>query len=509
MTMRQFKSVLHPLIAAFRRVRAFYVLIGLAILVAIYAFFAIQPKSTELSSESNFPNHTIRFAVAQAPINLDPRYATDAASARLNRLLYESLIDFDATFKPVPSLATWQILSKTHYRFTLKGSHQFHDGSHLNAHDVAATYQSLLSLKDAPHTAEFSHIRAIQVLDESTVDFILTTPDDFFVEKLVIGILPASALLQNHAFARAPIGSGPLKFVAWQQDLKLARVKDNQQVAIMEVKDPTVRVLKLIRGEVDMLQGDLPPELLRYLAKQEGVNLQSATGTNFSYLGLNFQDPLLSQLNVRKAIAHSIDVNTIMQKALVPQSRLASVILPPEHYANGQTLNAYTYNPALAKQLLREANITLPLKLVYKTSTDPQRVRFATMMQAQMAEAGIDLEIKSLDWGTFFEDVKQGQFQLYGLTWVGINTPDIYTKAFGSDYFPPNGFNRGRYSDAHLDALLANHDWAKVTQYLHQALPVIPLWYEGQFVAMRNALSDYQLKSDGAWDGLAHIQYQP
>jgi peptide/nickel transport system substrate-binding protein len=102
-------------------------------------------------------------------------------------------------------------------------------------------------------------------------------------------------------------------------------------------------------------------------------------------------------------------------------------------------------------------------------------------MQAQMAEAGIALEIKSLDWGTFFEDVKQGHFQLFGLTWVGINTPDIYGKAFGSDNAPPKGFNRGRFSDPQLDDLLAKQDWKAATKIIHQQLPCVPLWYEGQF----------------------------
>lgn len=488
-------------------------LLAVIVILILVGSYAIKPtifKTVTITAHQQTPSKVITFAVAQAPINLDPRYATDAASARVNRLLYESLIDFDSTYKPIPKLATWQIISNTHYRFTLiETNHRFHDGSALTAADVAATYQSLLTLKNAPLTAEFSHIQSIQVIDARTVDFVLNKPDDFFVEKLIIGILPAAKLAQQHHFSQTPIGSGPLKFVHWQQTLLLERVQDQQRIAIMEVKDPTVRVLKLMRAEVDMLQGDLPPELVHYLRAQQGVRLQVAQGSNFSYLGLNFQDAQLRQLKVRQALAHAVDVNAILQKALVPQSRVASVILPPEHYANGQHLTAYDYNPKRAKALLQSANIALPLKLVYKTSTDPQRVRFATMMQAQMAEAGIALEIKSLDWGTFFEDIKQGQFQLYGLTWVGIKTPDIYAKAFGTDYFPPNGFNRGKFSDAKLDALLARQDWPQVTQYLYAELAVIPLWYEGQFVAMRNALSHYQLKSDGAWDDLAHIQFQP
>jgi len=143
---------------------------------------------------------------------------------------------------------------------------------------------------------------------------------------------------------------------------------------------------------------------------------------------------------------------------------------------------------------------------VYKTSTDAQRVRFATILQAQMAPAGIDLEIRSLDWGTFFEDVKQGQFQLYGLTWVGIRTPEIYTKAFASTAVPPHGFNRGRYADAVLDQLLAAENWPVVTQRVHQQLPYIPLWYEGQFAAYRAPVQAYAAQADGNWDGLASVQ---
>ena len=64
-------------------------------------------------------NHEIIFAVGQAPLNLDPRYATDAASERVNRLVYQSLVDFDAQSKPVASLASWVTVSPTEYRFTL------------------------------------------------------------------------------------------------------------------------------------------------------------------------------------------------------------------------------------------------------------------------------------------------------------------------------------------------------------------------------------------------------
>lgn len=457
-------------------------------------------------------DEAIKFAIAQAPLNLDPRYATDAASERVNRLIYQSLVDFDASSKPVPSLASWQQLSTQEYVFKLnKQRAPFHNQQPLSAHDVKATYDSFTSLKNSPHTAEFANIANIQVQDDETVIFKLKQPDSHFPEKLIIGILPASLIAQHYDFTHAPIGSGPLKFISWGNKLVLQRVKDQQRIELLEVKDPTVRVLKLIRKEADLLQGDLPPELVKYLQSKPELKVMSSIGSNFSYLGFNFQDAQLKQLKVRQAVAHAIDRKAIIKSVMVSDSRPASSILPPEHFssdgnADGQ-LAPYDYDPALAKQLLIEAGVKLPLKLVYKTSTDAQRVRLATIMQAQMAAAGIELEIHSLDWGTFFDDVKQGKFQLYGLTWVGINTPEIYAKAFGSQSFPPNGFNRGRYADLELDKLLAKEDWSAATQRIHAQLPYVPLWYEGQFAAMQQGIEHYSPKPNGNWDNLATIKH--
>ena len=71
-----------------------------------------------------------RFGLASAPANLDPRFATDATSARINRLLYDRLVDFNDAFEPVPALADWEQLSPTHYRFHLTtNEHPFHDGT--------------------------------------------------------------------------------------------------------------------------------------------------------------------------------------------------------------------------------------------------------------------------------------------------------------------------------------------------------------------------------------------
>lgn len=445
----------------------------------------------------------IRFAIAQAPLNLDPRYATDAASERLNRLIYRPLADFDAASRAVPALATWQALSLRRYRFSLgREGRVFHDGTPLTAQDVVATYQSLLALKDAPHRAEFANIAAVQALDEHRVEFILNDPDPEFPSRLIIGILPARLIAAGHDFSRHPVGSGPLRLLSWNQRLRLQRVTDGQEFRIEEVRDPTVRVLKLLRGEADLLQGDLPPELVAYLQRQPAVTVLQSAGTNYAYLGFNLRDPQLQDIRVRRAVALSIDRAAMLRHALVGGSRPATAVLPPEHWAGNAALAALPHDPERARALLREAGVALPLQLTLKTSTDAQRLRLATILQAQLREAGIALEIRSLDWGTFFDDVKHGKFQLYGLTWVGIRTPEIYRFAFHSAAVPPAGANRGGLRDATLDALIDARDWPAATARIHALLPVVPLWYEGQFAAMRRDITGYRPAPDGNWDGL-------
>ena len=148
-----------------------------------------------------------------------------------------------------------------------------------------------------------------------------------------------------------------------------------------------------------MLQNDLPPELISFLKKNEKIRVQHQQGTNFSYLGFNFLDPLTKQLPVRKAIAYAIDRDAIIQFVLGGAAELAQSILPPNHWVGTQQLKSYEYNPNKARMLLKQAGFSLhrPVRLIYKTSTDPFRVRLATILQHQLSEVGIAVDLRTYD----------------------------------------------------------------------------------------------------------------
>jgi len=173
----------------------------------------------------------------------------------------------------------------------------------------------------------------------------------------------------------------------------------------------------------------------------------------------------------------------------------------------------------LARELLAEVGFgpNNPLRLTYKTSSDPFRVRLATVIQNQLSQVGIRVDLRSYDWGTFYGDIKEGRFQMYSLAWVGIKTPDIFRYVFHSASVPPDGANRGRFKSSVVDALIDSAEatpeftgkatlYRQLQQQLLQELPYIPLWYEDHVVVSRDYVSGYHLASDGNYDGLVNVK---
>ncbi len=470
------------------------------------------------------PDEVIRLGIASAPANLDPRFATDATSARINRLLYRRLVDFDQRIRPVASLASWVMLAPDHYRFVLAPERgAFHDGQPVMAGDVAATYRYILDPDNAsPHRSALALIRRIEVLDDATLDFFLDRPDPLFPGYLVIGIVPASAVRDAHALHEQPLGSGPFRFLDWPEPgrLRLERIADGQTIEFQRIGDPTVRVLKLLRGEVDLLQNDLPAELLGYLDRQDGITVSYGPGSNFAYIGFNLEDPVARNVRIRQAIAHAIDRPAIIKHVLASAAKPAAALLPPDHWAGNPDLIPISYAPQQARRLLAAAGYgeNNPLVLEYKTSTDPVRLRIATIIQQQLAEVGVQVKLQSYDWGTFYGDIKAGRFQLYSLAWVGIKTPDIFRYAFHSESLPPEGANRGRLADPRIDHLIeaaenaatldAQAEYYRAVQaHLLKVMPYVPLWYEDHVVAARAGIAGYRLARDGNYDGLQQVTH--
>lgn len=489
----------------------------------VIVFFAVSFLLLSCNEKED-KTSIIRFGITSAPVTLDPLYATDATSGRINRLIYQQLIDFGEDELPIPGLTRWQQINAKHYRFSIINPSYFHHEKLLTSSDIKATYDAVLDKKRAsPHRNSLKHIDRIEIIDSLTLDFHLSRADPLFPAFLVIGIMPEDLLNKGHPFNRQPVGSGDFEFSHWPFDgqLFLTRRKDQQLFEFLKVKDPTVRVLKLLSGELDLIQNNLPPEHINYLKKQQNIKYLTKKGSNYSYLGFNLQDEQTGQLKLRQAIAYALDRDKIIQYALGNAAIKASSFFPPYHWA-GLEMNNYSLNLEKSLTLMHELGYSKekPLQLSYKTSSDPFRIRIATIIQSQLKQIYIDVDIKSYDWGTFYGDIKKGKFQLYSLTWVGIKTPDIFRYVFHSESLPPSGANRGRLNNHDVDQMIEEAEqelsiieqaklYRNLQQKLDQLLPYASLWYEDNIVFLGPQLimqgKGYQLSSDGNYDALRFV----
>ncbi|MFQ5519249.1 MAG: ABC transporter substrate-binding protein, partial [Mariprofundus sp.] len=305
--------------------------------------------------------HTVQVGMVQLPMTLDPRYATDAASMRVQEFIHRGLVRLDAHFEPQPDLAEkWEHPSLLLWRFKIKHAIRFQDGSMLDAADVVATLQAVLDSDMAsPLRAGFAAIERVAAEGDDTVVIQLKYPDASLLTRLNLGILPASMAGRLHK-ARTTIGCGPYRLTSWQENtLELERVNQTGQgnvrvIRFSAVKDPVTRVLKLVRGELDFAQNDLPPHLLPYIRKQKDLMIQTRPSTTFAYIGLNMQDYILDDVHARKALALGLDRAKLKKALFADLPEVAETVLTANHWATAD-LEPTGFDPEEAERLLDAA----------------------------------------------------------------------------------------------------------------------------------------------------------
>ena len=189
-------------------------------------------------SPNNQNDKTIHFGLAQKPQNLDPRFASDAASEKMNNLIYSSLFYYDSNFKMQSDIVNYQIISAREYVFELKEDlPYFHNGSRLNIKDIIETFENVMSDPMSPLAVEFKNIDKLVKISHERFSIFLKEADINFIQKLNIAILPSELIKSNHNFSMNPVGSGMFRYIPTQNKIKLERIKDGQIIEFIEKKN--------------------------------------------------------------------------------------------------------------------------------------------------------------------------------------------------------------------------------------------------------------------------------
>lgn len=480
-------------------------------------------------------SHTVVMIIESSPNNLDLRQGTDAQSERVGGVIFDALVKKDEHYNLQPWLATrWEQPDPLTLVIHLRDGVRFHDGRPLEAEDVAWTIRSMIdgTLVTAKG-GSFASIARIEVPDRLTLVLRLKYPDAgllFNMSDGLFGVVPRGS---GRDFGQHPVGSGPFKFVSAVQDKEVIVARNPDYwagapkidgVRFTVVPDAITSALELRKGSADLASNVLTLDMIHTLQEDPNLRIESGPSSVVIYTNFNVTDPILRDRRVRQAIACAMDRRAIIDAIWRGQAQPADTLLPAGHWAaaNPGELAQYPHDVNRAQRLLDEAGFRpgpdgIRLHITLKTSTDEMTRLMAVVLQQQLRAAGIQLDLRASEFGTFYSDVTRGAFQMYALRWIGSNEdPDIFRYTYSSRSFPPKGANRGRYFNPQVDSLLAaaagetdqnkrRADYVEVQKILARDLPGIPLWYPNNEVVHSKRIHGVKPEGSGTFDYLRSI----
>lgn len=463
------------------------------------------------------PPNPLVVAVATAPKSLDPALATDAAGARLLQLTNPALLRWDDTYTPVGLVAEGCTQKAARITCILPAGEVFHDGTPLTAHAVKTWLEFVRNTPQSPLAALLAPVQGMVAHSNTMLEITLQQPTLGFMGALAdipLAVPPSATTL-----GQPRAGAGAYRLAAHDAlgNVTLAAA-DNRLPSLLftPLADATTRLLKLKKGEVDVVLNDIPPELFGW-ARQHGYGMVATPSSSYSYLAVNFTNPYLADGRIRRALASALDRAAIRHYLLGGMAAPAGSLLPPNHPAAYQA--AETERDVFAAEDLLDAAGTLGdsqnprFSLTLATSTDALSQRVALVLQQQLREAGVELKLETLEWAAFYDNVKAGRFDLALMNWSGELAPEFLVQVFHSAKVPPAGLNRGRVNIPVLDAALnrlasattpaEQLAAAQTAQRLQeQTLPYIPLYRRHHTLVTRPGITGCTLPAGGGYQGL-------
>ncbi len=495
-------------------------------LIALTAGGCAQPRP---------PGNIIIVGTTNSATNLDPRVGTDEASQKIHQLLFNTLVHIDKDLSVVPELAeSIEQPDPTTYVARLRHGVLFHNGRELTSDDVVYTFRSFLDPTFKGRSGAYRVLAAVNPLDRYTVEFKLKNPLGSFPINLVMGIVQAGSGGSN---ARTPIGTGPYRLTEFVADDHVALAAfdrhfagrpRNDGLVLKVIPDDTMRGLELRKGSVDLIVNDLSPDIVWQLQHEGRVQVETALGTDYAYIGLNLRDPILSRVDVRKAIGYAIDRDAIVKYLRRGFATTAVGIVPPMSWAFERNVFDFTHDPAEAARLLDAAGFPDPdgpgplprLRLSLKTSTTEVYRLQAAAIQHDLGRVGIAVDIRSSEFQTLAADVLRGNFQMYTLQFVGVTDPDILRLVYHSQQAPPAGLNRVRYRNPDVDRLIEEAAgatgatrrrelYAQAQRLIAGDVPYISLWYKTNVAIFQPDIHGVNLSPIADFTFLKDVYRQP
>ncbi|MFP5351792.1 MAG: ABC transporter substrate-binding protein [Actinomycetota bacterium] len=499
---------------------------------------------------------TLTFGTSADPVVLDGALVSDGESLRAIDQIFEGLVTLaPGGTEVVPGLATeWEASEDgTSYTFQLQEGVKFHDGTDFNAEAVCFNFDRWYNFKGSFQNPAASYYwqtvfggfsdgkteslyESCEATSDTEVVLNLTKPSASILPALALTnftIASPTALEEYDADAgkvdaegifsptgtyatEHPTGTGPFKFESWERGQALTMVRNEdywgdapgniQTLIFQPIADPAARLQALQNGEI---QGyDLvDPQDFETIEGDENLQLLKRPAFNVGYVGFNQAVPPLDQLEVRQAIAHSIDRQEIVDAFYGGQGVVAHQFMPPELFGYADDVTQYEYDPEKAAQILEEAGIETPVEIDFAYPTDVERpympdpqANFEAMV-ADLEENGLfKVEKKAATWSPdYLDNADNGRYGLYLLGWTGdFGDPDNFIGTFFQTPQKAWGFDNEEIFNCLDEAEVETDEDARVALYeecnrlIMDFLPGLPYVHTEPGLAFTANVSGYE-----------------
>lgn len=437
----------------------------------------VTPTAVPPKAQENFI-----FGAQGEPVCLDPAIITDGISGRVTNQVFEGLVKFDKdTTNVVPSLAEKWTTSDDGkvWTFTLRKGVKFHDGTDFNADAVVKNFDYWMNTKNPTHDAQIkagqtfeyfeaqfggfddaSVISKVEAVDPTTLRFTLKSPQGPFLNNLAMFVFtfwsPTALAKAGAASCKNPVGTGPYKFVEWKPNEQVsltafpdywdkANAPKMKNVIIRNIPNNSARLLALSAGEIHGMEG-LEPRDVAAIKNNPKFKLILRPANTTGYLAFNYKVTEFQDAKVRQAFDIAINKAAIVDSFYGGTGMVAKEFQPPALWGFNQNIAARKFDTDAAKKLLADAGFPkgisevtfdgkkVPLDFWYMPVSRPYFPNpkdIATAMAADLAKAGINVSLQTVDWATYLDKRKNGELPLYMLGWTGDNgDPDNFVCYF-------------------------------------------------------------------------------
>ena len=534
----------------------------LAVVAAAFLLGGCRESSSEEGAaevpEGERYGGTAVVAIAQDIPDINPLTQTEVTAQEISEfVLFVPVVTYDESFEPRPAFArSWEVNADTTLlTFHLRDDVFWHDGVKTTAYDLDFTYDLARNPETGfPNTAYWTHYGDGEVVDSFTWRVALK-PHALFMDpwrtfppvpRHVLEGVPAAQLRQHPFSNREPVGNGPFRFVS-REDGQSWTFEANpgfpeelggrpylDRVVFRVIPEPTTSMTELVTGNVDFYV--MPPyEQGSRVDADPNARLVNYQDRAFVLIGWNQRRPPFDDVRVRRALTMALDREEIVNAVLFGYGELANATVPsffPQFDAEAGADLSHDPNAALA--LLAEAGWTRgadgklrnaagqPLAFTLNTNHGNQvRADILSIVQAQLAEIGVDTQPQILEWGTLLDRINNPQTRDFDAVLIGWRTE---FRVDDTDLFHCDKMNDPYqwvgHCDERLDMLLdtlptiANPDaslplWKEYQKLIAEQQPYTFVYFSERIHGVHERLRNVNPDARGDWVGISRWWIAP